>query len=73
MYNNIKEFRVEAKKDNSAPVAEKYLFLFPGLPIIPTNVNDLFIQPYTPNKNHLRWNRPKKLIYFLQVLWFVVD
>ena len=26
----------------------------------PPNVNDLFIQHYTPNKTHLRWNRIKK-------------
>ena len=32
----------------------------------------IFIHPNTP-KTHLRWNRFKKLISFLQVLWFWVD
>ena len=50
-----------------------YLFWFLGQPTIPTNVNDVFIQPYTPNKTLLRWNRFKKWISFLQVSWFLVD
>ena len=32
-----------------------------------------FIQPYTPNKTHLRWNRLKKITSFLNVLWLLVD
>ena len=59
------------QKPKSAPVRRFLLFL--GLPIIPTIVNDMFIQPYTSNKTYLRWNRLKNLISFLQVLWFLVD
>ena len=61
------------QRSKPAPVRQKHLFSFLGLQIIPTNVNDLLIQPYTPNKTHLCWNLLKKLIYFLQMLWFVVD
>ena len=42
-----------------------YFRAFLGLPIImggPTNANDFFIQPYTPNKKLLRWIRFTKLI-----------
>ena len=51
-----------------------YFSVFLGLPIImgwgPTNVNHLFIQPDTPNKTHLRWNRPYK--QYLEKLFYDV-
>ena len=61
------------QKPKSARVRQKTCIFFLGSPIFPTNVNDIFIQPYTPNEIHLRWKRLKKLICFLQVLWFLVD
>ena len=61
------------QKTQSAPVHQTHLFSFLGLPRIPTNVNDNFIQPYTPNHKYVHWNRLNKLVYFLQVLWFLVD
>ena len=39
--------------------------LFVGLP---KHANDLLIQPYTPNKTHLRWNRRKKIYIFKKTI-----
>ena len=36
--------------------------LFLGLPRTRTNVNDLFIQPYTSNRKDMHWNRLNKLV-----------
>ena len=57
------------QKPKSGPAANKYLFLFLGLPRTPTNVNDLFIQPYTPNRKDMHWNRLKKLVSLPDFLW----
>ena len=43
--NTIKKFRAEVQKPKFGPAANKYLFLFLGLPRNPTNVSDEFIQP----------------------------
>ena len=36
------------------------------------HVNDLFMQPYTPNRTHLRWNRFKKGVPWAEFLWYLV-
>ena len=50
------------QKPKSGPAANKYLFLFLALPRTRTNVNDLFIQPYTSNRKGMHWNRLKQLV-----------
>ena len=52
-----------------------HFFVILGLPIIlggPRNVNDLFIQPQTPMKTHLRWKRFKRCISSKQQLGLLV-
>ena len=50
------------QKTKFGPAAKTYFFLFLGLPRARTNVNDLFIQPYTSNRKGMRWNRLKQLV-----------
>ena len=61
------------KNPNMARPPKKHLFLFLGLPRTPTNVNDLFIQPYTPNHKDMHWNRLKQLVSLLDFLGFWTD
>ena len=63
--NHRKDFRVEVQKPKSGAAAKTYLFLFLGRPRTPTNVNDLFIQPYTPNHKDMHWNRLEQLVSLL--------
>ena len=58
------------QKPKSGPAANTYLFLFLGRPRARTNVNDLFIQPYTSNRKGMHWNRLKKLVC-LRPLFFI--
>ena len=64
---------MEVQKPKSGPAAKNHLFLFLGLPRTPTNVNDLFIQPYTPNHKHMHWNRLKKFVSLPVFLRFWTD
>ena len=60
------------QKPKSGPDPHKHLSLFLGLPRTPTNVNDLFIQPYTPNHKDMHWNRLKKLVSLPGFWWVLV-
>ena len=57
------------QKPKSGPVAKKYLFLFLGRPRARTNVNDLFIQPYTFNRKGMHWNRLNRLLCLPPFCW----
>ena len=68
--NHIEDFKLEVQQPKSALARQKTFVSISWITnIIPTNVNDIFIQPYIPNRTRLRWNR----LYFLQVVWLLVD